>query len=32
MDESYAVDTIDGGSLTASKVQEKPAESFYTDK
>ena len=27
MDESYAVDTIDGGSLTASKVQEKPAES-----
>jgi len=28
MDEHYAVDTIDGGSLTASKVQEKPAESF----
>ena len=27
MDEHYAVDTIDGGSLTASKVQEKPAES-----
>ena len=27
MDERYAVDTIDGGSLTASKVQEKPAES-----
>ena len=26
MDEHYAVDTIDGGSLTASKVQEKPAE------
>src|SRR6266568_4645841 len=27
MDEHYAVDTIDGGSLTASKVQEKPAGS-----
>ena len=27
MDEHYAVDTIDGGSLTASKLQEKPAES-----
>jgi cation diffusion facilitator family transporter len=27
MDEHYAVDTIDGGSLTASKVQEKPAKS-----
>ena len=31
MDEHYAVDTIDGGSLTASKVQEK-AEFFYTGK
>src|SRR6266704_307232 len=28
MDEHYAVDTIDGGSLTASKVQEMPAGSF----
>src|SRR5712691_12218658 len=27
MDEPYAVDTINSGSLTASKVREKPAES-----
>jgi predicted Co/Zn/Cd cation transporter (cation efflux family) len=27
MDKRYAVDTTDGGSLTAVKLQEKPAES-----